>query len=128
MGVPQFVHLTCKSSFSLLEGMVPVKKLAKAMGKGHFAAAAVTDLGNLFGAVEVSKYFAPEGVQPILGCELPIVGLEQEGGRLPPVGFVTLLVRNEEGWRHLARLVSESQERKLAAGDAGIALERVAEL
>lgn len=130
MGAPRFVHLTCKSSFSLLEGMVPVKKLAKKLDEQGWVAAGVTDLGNLFGAVEVSKYFSGAKVQPILGCELPVVGLREEGSlsEREAIGFLTLLVQNEQGWRHLARLVSESQERKLTHGDAGVALARVCEL
>ena len=130
MGMPGFIHLTCKSSFSLLEGMVPVKKLAKAAEKAELAAIGLTDLGNLFGAVEASKYIAGAGVQPILGCELPVI-LEERVSSLQTVehiGFLTLLVMDKDGWRNLAKLVSESQFRKLDKGDAGIRLERVLEL
>ncbi|MBI1309571.1 MAG: DNA polymerase III subunit alpha [Proteobacteria bacterium] len=133
MGMPGFIHLTCKSSFSLLEGMVPVKKLGKKLGEQGWAAAGVCDLGNLFGAVEVSKALPANKVQPVLGCELPVVGIRDSGfGDGPaaraPVGFLTLLVQSEVGWKNLARLVSESQERKLTAGDAGVELGRVVEL
>ncbi len=130
MGTPGFIHLTCKSSFSLLEGMVPVKKLAKAAAKGEFPAVGLTDLENLFGMVEASKYMPGEGVQPILGCELPVV-LREVVSSLQTnehIGYLTLLVTNAAGWKSLAKLVSESQFRKLDKGDAGIALERVLEL
>lgn len=134
MGAPRFVHLTCKTSYSLLEGMVPVKKLAKAADKAGLPALGVTDIGNLFGIVEVSKHIAGAGIQPVLGCELPVVGLPDasmagsaEDRR--PVGYLTLLVRNQQGWKNLAKLMSEGQQRKLApAGEAGVALERVCEL
>ena len=133
MGMPNFIHLTCKSSFSLLEGMVPVKKLAKAAEKLEFAAIGLTDIGNMFGAVEASKYIAGAGVQPILGMELPVV-LEEKVSSLQTVerlGFLTLLVMNATGWKNLAKLMSEGQYRKLEEGkdgEAGIALERVLEL
>ena len=128
--MPGFIHLTCKSSYSLLEGMVPVKKLAKAAAKGGFAAVGLTDLENLFGVVEASKYMPGEGVQPILGCELPVI-LEERVSNLQTVehiGYLTLLVMDAGGWKNLAKLVSESQFRKLDKGDAGIAIERVLEL
>ncbi|MCA3244481.1 MAG: DNA polymerase III subunit alpha [Alphaproteobacteria bacterium] len=128
MGVP-FIPLTVKSSFSLLEGMLPVKKLAKAAAAAGYPAMGLTELGNLFSAAEASKHLAAAGVQPILGCELPVLGLPQEGvlGR-ETIGFLTLLVQNEAGWRNLATLVSESQQRKLTHGDAAVALPRVLEL
>lgn len=130
MGTPGFVHLTCKSSFSLLEGMVPVKKLAKAAAKGEFPAVGLTDLENLFGMVEASKYMPGEGVQPILGCELPVILREAVSSlqTVEHIGYLTLLVTNAAGWKSLAKLVSESQTRKLDKGDAGIDLARVLEL
>lgn len=131
--MPGFIHLTCKSSFSLLEGMVPVKKLAKAAEKMGLAALGLTDLGNMFGAVEASKYIAGAGVQPILGMELPVI-LHEKLSSLQTVerlGFLTLLVMDGVGWKNLAKLMSESQYRKLEdgkGGEAGISLDRVLEL
>jgi DNA polymerase III alpha subunit len=45
MSAPSFIHLTCRSSFSLLEGMIPTKKLAKALAKMGMPAAGVVELG-----------------------------------------------------------------------------------
>jgi len=126
MGAPRFVHLSCKTSFTLLEGMVPVKKLAKALAGGGFAAAGVMDIGNLFGMVEVSKYIAGAGVQPILGCEVPVLVNSLDPLRKPEIGYLPLLVQDEQGWKNLAWLVSEAQKRKLTEGVAGIALEAMA--
>ncbi|TKW60465.1 MAG: DNA polymerase III subunit alpha [Blastochloris viridis] len=130
MGAPRFVHLTVKSSYSLLEGMVPIKKMAKALDKAGFPAVGITDLENLFGLVEASKYIAGAGVQPIMGCELPVI-LEEPISAIQTkehIAYLPLLVMNQQGWKHLAKLVSESQFRKLDKGDAGIALEKVLEL
>ncbi len=120
---PTYIPLTVKSSFSLLEGLMPVKKLAKAVASLGYPAVGVTELGNLFSAAEASKYLAAAGVQPILGCELPLLGLPQEGASTrPAIAALTVLVQNAQGWRNLARLVSMGQQRKLAHGDAAVAL------
>lgn len=125
MGVG-FVHLTCKSSFSLLEGMVPVKKLAKTVAAAGFPAMGLTELGNLFSAVEISKYAKDNGVQPVLGCELPVLELPSATlGERPALGMLTLLVQNETGWKNLARLVSMANLRKQTDGDSGVALSEV---
>lgn len=135
MGAPRFVHLTVKTSLSLLEGMVPTKKLAKALtsanGGAGFAAVGITELYNLFSVVEANKYIASAGVQPILGVELPVLHATPDPmwGERIPTGMLTLLVKNEAGWKNLARLVSESQLRKLTpGGEPGVSLTRVCEL
>jgi DNA polymerase-3 subunit alpha len=126
MGVPQFVPLTVKSSFSLLEGMLPVKKLAKVVAARGYSAMGLTELGNLFSAAEASKYLAAAGVQPILGTELPVLALPQAGSLARArYGMLTLLVQNEVGWKNLAKLVSEAQARKHTEGEAAVALTRV---
>ncbi|MCP5404838.1 MAG: DNA polymerase III subunit alpha [Pseudomonadaceae bacterium] len=125
MGVG-YIHLTCKSSFSLLEGMVPVKKLAKAVAGAGFPAVGVAELGNLFSAVEASKHLAGAGVQPILGCELPVLELPSTTlTARPALGMLTLLVQNETGWKNLARLVSMANLRKQNEGDSGVAFNEV---
>lgn len=133
MGAPQFIHLTCKSSYSLLEGMVPMKKLGKAAEKAGFAAFGLTDLGNMFGAVEATKYVAPTGVQTILGCELPVVVEERISAVQVKehIAFLPLLVMNQAGWVNLCKLMSASQHRKIEDGkdgEAGVALAKVLEL
>ncbi|MFZ2586847.1 MAG: DNA polymerase III subunit alpha [Alphaproteobacteria bacterium] len=125
MGVG-FIHLTCKSCYSLLEGMVQPEDLAAAAGGMGLAAVGITELGNVFSAVEVSQYFAKKGVQPILGAEVPVLGLPTGMlGERAQVGFVTLLVQNEAGWRNLTRLVSLANLRKTDHGEAGVALDDV---
>lgn len=137
MGAPRYIHLTCKTSYTLLEGMVSVKKLAKSLaganGGAGFAAAGMTDLRSMFGAMEISKALPEVGVQPILGCELPVLVPPVDAkvpGATDSVAFLTLLVQSEQGWRNLARLVSDSQLRKTTdiRGEAGVSLARVMEL
>jgi DNA polymerase III subunit alpha len=125
MSAPTFIHLTCRSSFSLLEGMVPTKKLAKALAAQGMPAAGVVELGNVFSAMDVTKYWPGLGVQPILGCALPVLAPIENLGQTTPIGHLTLLVQNEAGWRNLCRLVTLSQERKLTAGEPAATLDAV---
>lgn len=123
-----YIHLTAKSSFSLLEGMAPVKKLAKAAAEQGFPALGITELGNVFSAVEASKHLAAAGVQPILGAELPLLGLPTglQGEHLP-IAYLTLLVQNETGWRNLSRLISQANMRKHEGLDPATTLQNVLE-
>lgn len=103
---PQFIHLNAHSSFSLLEGIPHVKALSKAAAEMGMPALGVTDKDNLFGAVEMSKYPAENGVQPIIGTQLSITrGKDERGNWLAP-DKVTLLVQNEQGWKNIVELSS----------------------
>src|SRR5271166_4368750 len=72
MPSPSFVHLHVHSAYSLLEGALPVKVLAKLAAADGQPALAITDRNNLFGALEFSEALAAEGIQPIIGCALNI--------------------------------------------------------
>lgn len=67
-----FVHLRVKSAYSLLEGALRPKELAKLTREMGMPAVAVTDTNNLFGVFEISETLAKEGVQPIVGCLLAV--------------------------------------------------------
>ena len=71
-------------------------------------AVAVTDTGNLFGAMEFSAYAKDAGVQPIIGCLLSVTPAGRAGmrrGMRPPPDQLVLLVQNEAGYRNLMKLV-----------------------
>src|SRR5271165_6064490 len=72
MKKPSFVHLHVHSAYSLLEGALPVKALAKLASADGQPALAITDRNNLFGALEFSEALAAEGIQPIAGCSLNV--------------------------------------------------------
>ena len=65
-----FVHLHVHSEFSLLDGMIRMGDLAKRAASMGMPAVAVTDHGNLFGAVEFYQKCKKAGVKPIFGCEI----------------------------------------------------------
>jgi len=65
---PTFIHLRTHSAYSLLEGAIQVGDLPKLAADHAMPAIAITDTGNLFGALEFSEYAAKAGVQPIVGA------------------------------------------------------------
>jgi DNA polymerase-3 subunit alpha len=117
MAHADFVHLRVHSAYSLLEGAIKIPELAK-LCRGHrMPAVAVTDTRNLFGALEFSSAMIDAGVQPIIGCELAIAregadaGPAQGNGngqRRPEPDKLVLLVKDEEGYSHLLKLVSKA--------------------
>jgi DNA polymerase III subunit alpha len=111
-----FVHLHVHTAFSLREGAIPVGKLLKLAMADSMPAVAVTDVNNLFGALEISEKFAKDGVQPIAGCQLTVdfgdlEALRTRGETLSPDagrGALVLLAQTEQGYGHLMRLVSRA--------------------
>src|ERR1700745_392034 len=76
-----FVYLRVRSAYSLLEGAIKADKIAALATKAGMPAVAITDRANLFGALEFSQACKDAGVQPIVGCALPVSGV---GERLAP--------------------------------------------
>jgi DNA polymerase-3 subunit alpha len=112
-----FVHLHVHSDYSLLDGACKhdeLLRLAKGFG---MEAVAVTDHGNLFGAMEFYTKALKEGVKPILGCEVYTVPGEDEdahtkkGAGAGDYNHLLLLCETYEGWKNLQRLVSEGYRR-----------------
>ena len=102
---PRFIHLRLHTEYSLLEGAVPVKKLAGLCEKHSMPAVAVTDTNNMFCALEFSVYAAGAGVQPIVGCQVTVSFDAPEPGAaaVPPAPLV-LLAQNEVGYGNLMKL------------------------
>jgi DNA polymerase-3 subunit alpha len=106
-----FVHLHVHSAYSLLEGALTIGKLADFLKGDAQPAVALTDTGNLFGALEFSEKMAGAGIQPIPGVSLAVDLPDLPGSRgviRPRKPRLVLLAQNEEGWRNLMRLVSRS--------------------
>src|SRR5215469_588306 len=70
-----FVHLRARSAYSLLEGAIKAEALGPLARADGMPALALTDRANLFGALEFSTATQGAGVQPIVGCALPVSGL-----------------------------------------------------
>jgi DNA polymerase III subunit alpha len=115
MKAPSFIHLHVHSAYSLLEGALPVKGLAKLASADGQPALAITDRNNLFGALEFSEALAGEGIQPIIGCSLnvafplPADEAARPGARAPSHhGSIVLLAKDAAGYGNLMRLSSQA--------------------
>ncbi|RPJ32852.1 MAG: DNA polymerase III subunit alpha [Verrucomicrobiaceae bacterium] len=106
-----FVHLHVHTEFSLLDGMIRTKDLAKRAAELGMPAVAMTDHGNLYGAVEFYQKCKEAGVKPIFGCEIYLAPLTM-ADKKDLVGrkratHMTLLAETNEGWSNLSKLVSK---------------------
>ncbi len=102
-----FVHLRVRSAYSLLEGAIKADKIGALAKADAMPAVGLTDRANLFGALEFSVATKGEGVQPIVGCALPIGGIgEGQGERWAKTPTIVLLAQNERGYLNLCELSS----------------------
>src|SRR6266702_65523 len=112
----QFVHLHLHSDYSLLDGACDVEKLVHRVKELGMPAVAMTDHGNIFGAVHFVNAAHKEGVKPIVGCELYVCKKEDHViERTPPDGdtynHLLVLAENEVGYRNLVKITSEASLR-----------------
>ena len=110
-----FVHLHVHSSYSLLEGAIPIARLADLAKADQQPALALTDTDNMFGALEFSEKLASCGLQPIVGCALAVdFGDNDHGARGPSGarhqdhGRIIVLAAREAGYRNLMHLNSRA--------------------
>ncbi|MGH7353168.1 MAG: DNA polymerase III subunit alpha [Candidatus Rokuibacteriota bacterium] len=108
-----FVHLHVHSEYSLLDGAAQLEKLVQKAKDLRFPAIALTDHGNLFGAVDFYLAAQKAGIKPIVGCELYVApgGRKERGaqdGGYEGTNHLTVLVRNLAGYRNLIKLVSKA--------------------
>jgi DNA polymerase-3 subunit alpha len=124
----EFTHLHLHTEYSLLDGACDVYKLADRVAKLGQTSVAMTDHGNIYGAVYFFEAAKQKGVKPILGCELYVCKAEDHrvaaskspgdpgSASLPSPGsprdseynHLLVLAENEEGYRNLIRLTSEA--------------------
>jgi DNA polymerase III subunit alpha len=108
-----FVHLHVHSEYSLLDGAAQLEKLVDRAKELKFPAIALTDHGNLFGAIDFYNAAMKAGVKPIVGCELYVApGSRKERGSqdggYEGANHLTVLVRNRTGYKNLVKLVSRA--------------------
>ena len=110
MSQSQFVHLHLHTDYSMLDGACNIERLVKRVKELDMPAVAMTDHGNIFGAVAFVNAAREAGVKPILGCELYIC--KKEDHRASPEGdsynHLVVLAENDEGYRNLVKIVSEA--------------------
>jgi DNA polymerase-3 subunit alpha len=106
--VPEFVHLHCHTEYSLLDGAIRIKDLCSKAKEFGMPAAAITDHGNLFGALNFYIAAKDAGIKPIIGCEVYICPdhTDKSPERGPLRYHLILLAQNRVGYHNLVKLVS----------------------
>src|SRR6267142_1186255 len=109
MSQDSFVHLHLHTEYSLLDGAIRMKELMKKAAEFKMPAVAITDHGNLFGAIEFYQEAQRAGVKPIIGCEAYIAPgshKDRPASRRDAAYHITLLAENEAGYRNLVKLLT----------------------
>src|SRR5437867_9784255 len=108
-----FVHLHNHSQFSLLDGAQRIEEMVDQAVAFKMPAVAITDHGNLFGAIRFVEKCKEKGIKPILGCEIYVAPGSRadrtpprEGGK--PYHHLILLVQDRKGYQNLLKLVTQA--------------------
>jgi len=107
MAETPFVHLHNHTDYSLLDGACEIDQLMEVVEQQKMPAVAMTDHGNLFGAVSFYNSAKAKGIHPVIGCEMYV---SQRGHKTrndaDRYNHLVLLCENQEGYRNLIKLVS----------------------
>ncbi len=106
-----FVHLHVHTEYSLLDGAIRIEKMLEKSRSLGMNAVAVTDHGNMFGAVQFYKMAVNAGIKPIIGSEIYVAPHDRRDhspspGGLPNAHHLVLLVMNDRGYKNLSKLVT----------------------
>src|SRR6266700_6587106 len=109
----KFVHLHLHTDYSLLDGAIQIKPLAKRTEELGMQACAMTDHGNMFGAISFYHTMKSHGVKPIIGCEIYITRGSRRDRTAGAPGekanfHLILLAKDLEGYRNLVQLTSKA--------------------
>ncbi len=109
-----FTHLHLHTQYSLLEGAIRIKDLVPALKEGGFESCAITDHGNMFGAIDFYHTLKTENLKPIIGVGASVIEEDSEfetngsARNITSPGQIQLLCQNREGYHNLGMLVSLS--------------------
>ena len=106
-----FVHLHLHTQYSLLDGACQLDKLVAKAKEYRMPALAMTDHGNLFGAIDFYNLASKEGIKPIIGCELYVAPGSRfertpQDGQYEGANHITLLCRDQTGYKNLMKLAT----------------------
>lgn len=112
MSTDTFVHLHVHSEYSLLDGACKISDLVEKAVQLKMSALALTDHGNMFGAIDFYEAAKSRGIKPILGYEAYVaqhsrLDKESKNGK-EKLGHITLLAENNEGYRNLLKLTTSA--------------------
>src|SRR2546428_2694671 len=106
MPADSFVHLHLHTEYSLLDGAIRMKEVMKKAVEFKMPAVAMTDHGNLYGAIEFYQEAKRAGIKPIIGCEAYIAPgshKDRSGSPSSAAYHFTLLARDETGYHNLVK-------------------------
>jgi DNA polymerase-3 subunit alpha len=110
MPTDSFVHLHLHTEYSLLDGAIRIPDLMKKVAENGMPAVAMTDHGNMYGAIEFYQAALKTGIKPIIGCEVymaPGSMIDKSASSARDAAFhFTLLAKDFDGYRNLVKLVS----------------------
>jgi DNA polymerase-3 subunit alpha len=109
MPADSFVHLHLHTEYSLLDGAIRMKELMRKAADFEMPAVAITDHGNLFGAIEFYQAAEKQGIKPIIGCEAymaPGSIADRPNSMRDAAYHFTLLAKDQTGYRNLVKLIS----------------------
>ena len=101
-----FAHLHVHTHYSFLDGAIRIPDLAAATKAAGMTAVAMTDRGNMYGAVEMQKQCEKSGVKPIFGCEVAVVEKDRCDPKDKRTTSLVLLAESLEGYKNLLAVVS----------------------
>ncbi len=109
MSQPNFTHLHLHTEYSLLDGANKIKALAKKIKELGMSSVAMTDHGNMFGAIDFYTTMRKEGIKPIIGMEAYLHNQDEIGDKSTKQRFhLCLYAKNEIGYKNLMYLSSQS--------------------
>ena len=120
-----FVHLRLHTEFSVVDGTNRIDEVVRAAAADGQPALAITDLGNLFGAIKFYKEARGKGVKPLIGAEIVMEGLGKDPGVL---SRMILLVQGSQGYLNLSELLARAWTRNVVKAQAVVKLEWLKEL
>jgi len=107
----EFVHLHCHSEYSLLDGMMRIDEMIQKTKEYGMKSIALTDHGNIYGAVEFFKKAKSENIKPIIGCEV-YIAFEKYWQKRPKIDdkryHLVLLVKNKKGYQNLVKIITKA--------------------
>ena len=102
-----FVHLHLHSQYSLLDGAIRIRDLMPRVKELGMSSVAVTDHGNMYGAVDFYRHATKASVKPVIGCEAYVAGpLGRKDRTDRESSHLILLAKNNEGYKNLNYLIS----------------------
>ncbi|PIW91200.1 MAG: DNA polymerase III subunit alpha, partial [Candidatus Nealsonbacteria bacterium CG_4_8_14_3_um_filter_39_7] len=107
----KFTHLHVHSHYSLLDGLPKIDQLLDYAKKLGMDSVALTDHGNIYGAVEFCKKAKERGIKPIIGCEVYVAfeSMRQERPNIDDKRYhLILLAKNEKGYKNLVKIITQS--------------------